>query len=40
MKEDWNFDKDTQGYELASGVVLEAPSKGMTEDYDLCSEAE
>ena len=31
--------KDSQGHEWASGVMLEAPSKGMTEDCDLCSEA-
>ena len=31
--------KDSQGNEWASGVMLEAAFKGMTEDCDLCGEA-
>ena len=31
--------KDSQGDEWASGVMLETPSKGMTEGWDLCGEA-
>ena len=31
--------KDSQGHEWASGVMLEAPSKDMTKDCDLCGEA-
>ena len=31
--------KDSQGDEWASGVMLEAPSKGMTVSCDLCSKA-
>ena len=31
--------KDSQGHEWLSGVMLEAPFKGMTKDCDLCGEA-
>ena len=31
--------RDSKGYEWARGVILEAPSKGMTKDCDLCDEA-